>query len=204
MSDGVIIIQILFITIGMMILGMILNYILGLRKENLSEMRKKALNLQERMKNAQLLNDYQLLAQTQQESVQFMKLMMKKQLVPMCIRCIVFFGMFAILGVIYADYWEGLLPWPILFFGSGWMAIYFLFSIGLSLLIYGVKKLYKKITGKETKSQSALREIMGMLSPNQQAIGTPFHMTSSTQTPSDISIDTPPETKDSWKDRIEN
>ena len=92
MSNAVIIIQIMFITIGMIILGMILNYILGLRKENLSEIRKKALNLQERMRNAQLLNDYQLMAKTQQESVQFMKLMMKKQFVPMCIRCAIFFG----------------------------------------------------------------------------------------------------------------
>jgi len=204
MSNGVIIIQIMFITIGMIILGMILNYILGLRRENLSEMRKKALNLQERMRNAQLINDYQMMAQMQRESMQFMKLMMRKQFIPMCIRCIIFLGMFAILGFIYADYASGLLPFPVLFFGNGWIAVYFLFSIGLSLLIYGVKKLYQKITGKETKSQSALREIMGMISPGQQDVGVPFQMTSSTQTQSENSIDIPPETKDSWKDRIED
>ena len=134
MSNGIIIIQIMFIAIGMLILGMILNYVLGLRKENMSEMRKKALNLQERMRNAQLLNDYQLMAQTQQESVQFMKLMMKKQFVPICIRCIIFWGIFAVLGFIYSDYWGGLLPIPILIFGNGWVAIYFLFSIGFSFL----------------------------------------------------------------------
>ena len=204
MSNGVIIIQIMFITIGMTILGIILNYVLGLRKENMSEIRKKALNLQERMRNAQLLNDYQMMVQVQRESMHFMKLMMKKQFIPMCIRCIIFLGIFAILGFFYADYRSGLLPFPVLIFGDGWVALYFLFSIGFSLLMYGVKKLYQKVTGKTTKSQSALREIMGMISPTQQVAGVPLDMTSSTQTQSDSSIDIPPETKESWKDRIED
>ncbi|MFX1570068.1 MAG: EMC3/TMCO1 family protein [Promethearchaeota archaeon] len=204
MSNAVIIIQIMFITIGMIVLGMILNYVLGLRKENMSEMRKKALNLQERMRNAQLLNDYQMMAQMQRESMQFMKLMMKKQFVPMCIRCAIFLGIYAILLLIYSDYASGLLPFPVLFFGNGWVALYFLFSIGFSLLIYGVKKLYQKVTGKTTKSQSMLREILGMISPTQQGVGVPLEMTSSTQTQSDSSIDIPPETKESWKDRIED
>ncbi len=212
MSDGVIIIQIMFITIGMIILGMILNYILGLRKQALSEMRKKALNIQERIRNAQLTGDYQLLAQTQQESVQYMKQMMKKQLVPMCFRCIIFLGIFAILGFVYADYGSGLLPFPILFFGDGWIAIYILFSLGFSLLIYGVKKLYKKITGKGTKTQSYLKEIMGMVSPTQQDNRLPFQMSSNIQTRLDYSGDITPESKsedlsskkDSWKKRIED
>jgi len=212
MSDGIIIIQIMFITIGMVILGMVLNYILGLRKEVLSEMRKNASNLQERIRNAQLMGDYQMLAQIQQESVQFMKQMMKKQLVPMCIRCIIFFGIFAILGIIYSKYNTGLLPFPILFFGDGWIAIYILFSIGFSLLIYGVKKLYKKITGKETKTQSYLKEIMGMVSPTQRDEGLPFQISSNTlthlndsggMTPEDKSEDLSSK-KDSWKERIED
>lgn len=206
MSDGVIIIQILFITIGMIILGMVLNYILGLRKGALSEMRKKALNLQERIKNAQLLGDYQLLAQTQQESVQFMKLMMKKQIVPLCIRCLVFIGIFAVLGFLYSDYQSGLLPFPLLIFGSGWFAIYFIFSIGFSLIIYGVKRLYRKLAGKEIKTQNSLREIIGMISPTQQDVGLPMQMSSSTQTQVDDYRDTTSgeKRKDSWKERIED
>ncbi|GAI97312.1 unnamed protein product, partial [marine sediment metagenome] len=147
MSNAVIIIQILFITIGMIVLGMALNYILGLRKEALREMRKKAKNLQERIKNAQLLGDYQLMAQTQKESVQFMKLMMKKQLIPLCLRCVIFISIFAVLGFIFSDYKKGLLPFPLLIFGNGWVAIYIIFSISISLIIYGVKRLYRKITG---------------------------------------------------------
>ena len=162
MSSVVIIIQIMFITIGMIAVGMVLNYILGLRKDVLREMRQKVLNLQERMKNAQLIGDPQMMIQLQKESTQFMKLMMKKQLVPMCVRCLLFIGIFAILGIFYAPYDRGLLPFPLLFFGTGWIAIYFIFSISFTLLIYGVKRIYKKVTGKETKTQSSFRKIMGI------------------------------------------
>ena len=40
MSNLAVILQILFITIGMIILGMILNYVLGLKKEILKDMRE--------------------------------------------------------------------------------------------------------------------------------------------------------------------
>ncbi len=211
MSNVVIIIQILFVTLGMIVLGMGLNYILGLRKEALREMRKKAKNLQERIKNAQLLGDYQLMAQTQQESLQFMKLMMKKQFIPLCLRCVIFISIFAVLGIIYSDYKSGLLPFPLLIFGSGWVAIYIIFSISISLIIYGVKRIYRKITGKGTKTQSYLKEIMGMISSPQQSNELPFQISSNTQNHMndyrDVNVgrtneDLSPR-KNSWKDRIE-
>ncbi len=211
MSNVAIIIQILFITIGMIILGMILNLILGLRKEAQREMRKKALNLKERMRNAQLLGDYQLMAQTQQESIQFMKQMMKKQLIPLCIRCVIFIGIFAVLLSIYSDYAFGLLPFPLLIFGNGWVAIYIIFSISISLIIYGVKRLYKKITGKGTKSQSYFKELMGMISLPQQNTEPPFQISSNSQYQTndygDVTVEQRNEDlsprKDSWKERIE-
>ncbi len=211
MSNVVIIIQILFVTLGMIVLGMGLNYILGLRKEALREMRKKAKNLQERIKNAQLLGDYQLMAQTQQESLQFMKLMMKKQFIPLCLRCVIFISIFAVLGIIYSDYKSGLLPFPLLIFGSGWVAIYIIFSISISLIIYGVKRIYRKITGKGTKTQSYLKEIMGIISSPQQSNELPFQISSNTQNHMndyrDVNVgrtneDLSPR-KNSWKDRIE-
>lgn len=208
MSNVVIIIQILFVTLGMIVLGIGLNYILGLRKEALREMRKKAKNLQERIKNAQLLGDYQLMAQTQQESLQFMKLMMKKQFIPLCLRCVIFISIFAVLGLIYSDYKSGLLPFPLLIFGSGWVAIYIIFSISISLIIYGVKRIYRKITGKGTKTQSYLKEIMGMISSPQQSNELPFQISSNTQNDyRDANVGRTNEDllprKDSWKDRIE-
>lgn len=208
MSNVVIIIQILFVTISMIVLGMGLNYILGLRKEALREMRKKAKNLQERIRNAQLLGDYQLMAQTQQESLQFMKLMMKKQFIPLCLRCVIFISIFAVLGIIYSGYKKGLLPFPLLIFGNGWIAIYIIFSISFSLIIYGVKRIYRKITGKGTKTQSYLKEIMGMISSPQQSNELPFQISSNTQNDyRDVNVGRTNEDllprKDSWKDRIE-
>ncbi len=188
-SEVFVVIQIIFITLGMIALGMALNHYLGLTKETLQDMRKKALNFRERMKNAQLMGDYQQLAQIQQESAQFMKIMMKKQMIPLCLRCIIFIGIFMVLGLIYADYESGLLPFPLLIFGSGWVAIYLIFSIFFSLLIWGVKRL----TGMGGKTQSTVKEIMGLVSP-QQGVGLSSYATSNVP-------DEP--RKDSWKDRIE-
>ncbi|MFW9880926.1 MAG: EMC3/TMCO1 family protein [Candidatus Thorarchaeota archaeon] len=192
MSNLAVILQILFITLGMIVIGMILNYILGLKKENLKDMRKKALNLRERMKNAQVLEDYQSMAQLQRESMQFMKLMMRKQLVPMCIRCLIFIGIFVILGFVYADYSSGLLPFPILIFGSGWLAMYLIFSLYFSLIIYVVKKLI----GAKGKTQESFREIMEIVSPTRQRTEGALYSTSAIQDDELTRLD-------SWKKRIE-
>ncbi len=206
MSSTVIIIQIMFITIGMTIVGMILNRVLGLRKENLKNLREKAQNIQDRIKNAQLLNDYKLIMQLQRESMIFMKTLMKKQLIPMCVRCIIFIGIFGILGLIYADYSTGLLPFPILIFGDGWFAIYFLFSIGFALSMYGIKRLYKKLTGKETKSQNKLRELMGMITPAHQDVLSPGSQYLANNRTSSLSEEERQDSSNSnntWKERIE-
>ncbi|MFW9971124.1 MAG: EMC3/TMCO1 family protein [Candidatus Odinarchaeota archaeon] len=189
MSEVLVIIQIVFITLGMIVLGMVLNHYMGLTKDTLQDMRKRALNLRERMKNAQLMGDYQIMTQLQQESTQFMKSMMKKQMIPLCLRCIIFIGIFMILGLIYADYNSGLLPFPILFFGTGWVAIYLIFSLYFSLFIWGVKRL----TGMGSKTQSSVKEIMALFSP-QQSVGLSSYSASN--------IPNEPK-KDTWKDRIE-
>ncbi len=206
MSNAEIIIQIMFISIGMTIVGMVLNRLLGLRKENLQDLREKGTNLQERIRNAQLIGDYQLMAQLQRESVLFLKSLMKKQLIPTCARCIFFIGIFMVIGFIYADYSSGLLAFPILFFGDGWFALYFLFSIGLGLMIYGIKRLYFKLTGKERKSQSQLRELMGMFSPSQTGAGLTYQSGNSLSSAPEFGErpPKPPEKSQSWKDRIED
>ena len=213
MSDGAIIIQIMFVTIGMLIVGMILNRLLGLRKENLKALREQAQNMQDRMRNAQLLGDPQLLMQLQQESMIFMKKMMKKQLIPMCVRCIFFIGIFVILGLIYGKY-TNLLPFWFIF-GRGWISVYFIFSITFSLSIYGIKRLYRKLTGKETKSQNKLRDIMGMASLSQpdsrfSSQATKTLSSSSRYQLSDPNSPIPREENqksynqsNSWKDRVE-
>ncbi len=201
MSNAVIILQIMLITIGMIILGMILNKVLGLSKEKITEFKERASNLQERIRNAQVVGDIQMMAHLQRETMQFTKQIMLKQFVPLCLRCFFFIGIFALLGFIYADYGSGLLPFPLLFFGNGWVAIYFVFSISFSLIIFGIKKLYKRITGKEISSQNHLREIMQLVSPTQQTSGISFQV--SDAVPSSKVEENSSERTDSWKERIQ-
>ena len=201
MSIAVIILQIMLITIGMLILGMILNKVLGLSKEKIIEFKERASNLQERIRNAQVIGDIQMMARLQRETMQFTKQIMLKQFVPLCLRCVIFIGIFAVLGFIYADYDSGLLPFPLLIFGSGWVAIYFMFSISFSLLIFGIKKLYKRITGKDISTQSHLREILQLVSPTQQSSGISYQI--SGEVSSSKEEENSSERTDSWKKRIQ-
>lgn len=201
MSNAVIILQIMLITIGVLILGMILNKVLGLSKEKITEFKERASNLQERIRNAQAIGDIRMMAQVQRETMQYTKQIMLKQFVPLCLRCFIFIGIFAVLGFIYSDYDSGLLPFPLLFFGNGWVAIYFTFSISFSLIIFGIKKLYKRITGKDISTQSHFREIMQLVSPTQQTSGISFQV--SDAVPSSKEERSSPERTDSWKERIQ-
>jgi hypothetical protein len=200
MANEDIIIQVLLITLGMIALGEILNRILGLDRNTARELREKSQAVQERMKVAQTSRDMEEMYRAQQESMQLYKELMKKQMIPSCVRCLVFFGIFAVLNFVYADYVTGLLPYPVLIFGDGWFAIYFLFSIVFQLVIYGFKRLYRKLTGKEDQ-RKASREISGMLAPQRQGLGSQFQLTRQPQIPP---TDDPPKSQptDSWKDRI--
>ncbi len=213
MSSVAVILQIMGITIGMIILGMVLNKILGLSKEKITEFREKALNIQERMRNAQSVGDVRMIAQVQQETMQFTKQIMLKQFIPLCLRCVIFIVIFGIIGLVYAGYSENLLPVNILFFGSGWIAVYFIFSISFSLIIFGIKQLYKKMTGKKISTQRDIRNIIEIVSPTQ-ATGMPFQIPgAASPRPSRIKTVTATEVpyteeessekSDSWKDRID-
>ena len=129
MSNAVIILQIMLITIGMIILGMILNKVLGLSKEKITEFKELASNLQERIRNAQVIGDIQMMAKLQRETMQFTKQIIVKQFIPLCLRCFIFIGVFAVLGFIYADYASGLLAFTLLIFGTGWVAILYFLSV---------------------------------------------------------------------------
>ncbi|TFG24643.1 MAG: DUF106 domain-containing protein [Promethearchaeota archaeon] len=194
MANEFIILQIFFITLGMVAFSMILNKIMGLDPKSAKEIREKAKNLQERMRNAQSTSDSQQLHSLQQESMQLYKEMMKKQLLPSCVRCFIFWGIFAIIGLFYNPY-GALLDFPILFFGDGWVAVYFLFSIGISLLIYLIKRIYRKITGKQDPRKTDITEIRSMLSGTSSGTEETFQMESNL-------VDN--NRNDSWKERIKN
>ncbi len=211
MANEEIIIQIMFITLAMVGVSEILNRVFGLNMDTAREMRENSRNLQERMKTARLTGNSQEMVALQQESIALTKVMMKKQMIPSCVRCAIFWGIFALLSAIYIDYWEGLLPFPILFFGTGWSAVYFLFSIGFSLILYGLKRLYRKLTGKEDMRKKRSREILGMLSPQSGNEQGNIQLTRQIPdiSPRDYNSDSEQEESeeqpksDSWKDRIQ-
>lgn len=199
MTNVGIILQIMFISLGMVALGLILNKFLGINLQSARELRDKAQNIQERMRTAQATGNAQEMFALQRESTALMKQMMKKQLIPSCIRCVVFLGIFALIGVFYMNYASGLLPFVIPLLGDGWVAIYFLFSIGFSLLLWGVKKLYRKLTGKVDARSKISKEILEVLSPTSQGTASGFQIPTPAPSGSEET-----EKLDSWKDRIKN
>jgi uncharacterized membrane protein (DUF106 family) len=216
MSNVYVILQIVFITLGITVFSVLFNKFFGLNREESRKVQEKMRNLQDQMKNAQVIGDYQEMKRLQQESMEITKDMMKKQLLPLCIRCIIFFGIYALLGVIYAPYGANLVPFTIPLFGSGWFAIYFLSYLGFSLSFYGIRKLYKKLTGKEDeKRPSFTKEILGFGSQSNEGNLSGFQIPKpTTQKPENKSqIDRSEkqsekksrdsqEKKPSWKDRI--
>jgi len=209
MANGDIIIQIMLITIGMVGLSELLNRILGLNMDAARELRERSQNLQERMRTARLMGNPQEMMELQQESMELSKQMMKKQMVPSCVRCLIFLGIFAVIGGVYANYAEGLLPIPIFFFGSGWFAVYFLFSLSFTLIIYGVKRLYRKLSGKEVKGKKVSGGILGGLSPQPE--DQEQHLQLTRPLPNEViqqeinealQEDKNAQLKDSWKERI--
>jgi len=199
MANGEIIIQIMLITIAMIGVGEILNRIMGVKSDAVRELREKSINLRERMKMAQLTGNTQIMIELQRESMELTKIMMKKQMIPSCVRCIIFMGLFAVFGAVYAGYEVGLLPFPILIFGSGWFAVYFLFSITFSLILYGFKRLYRKLTGKEVKRDKP--SILGMATSKSGDSESNFQLTRQIKEPIQERgyID---EQEDSWKNRV--
>lgn len=194
------VLQIMLISLGMVVFGMILNRIMGLKPSKMKELRDKATNLQERMANAQVVGDVQLLHQIQRETMQLTKQMMVKQLIPTCIRCVIFLSIFAVLGIIYTGFPE-------------WFLLYFLFSLGFSLLSYGIKYAYKRATGKEDNKSKLMREISGMTTGSgiqetfqlSKPISSHSHPQSTSYQNADNHIEEKhtSEESSSWKDRIE-
>ena len=203
MANEEVIIGIMLITIAMIGVSEILNRIMGKNADVAIEIQEKAKNLRERMRTAQLTGNAQIMLELQRESMELTKIMMKKQLIPSCVRCLIFLGIFFVIGIVYADYERDLLPFPILIFGSGWFAVYFLFSITFSLILYGFKRLYRKLTGKEVKRVKP--SILGMASSKAEDSESVIQLTRQINEPIQEPIQERgyvDEQEDSWKNRI--
>ena len=192
-----IIFELMYISLGLSIFGLILNKILGLKSSVMKEIRDDAKNLQDRLKQAQVLGDPRIMQELQAETMQLMKQMLKKQFLPMGIRCIIFLGIFFVLSFNYGGY-------------EYWYWVYFLWSLGFSLSVFGLTKAYKKVTGKEEEKKSLAKEIASSLGQRSSYF---ISNVSSVET-QDSQIDDPisksdeenqeSEEPDTWKDRLQD
>ena len=192
-----IIFELMYISLGLVIFGLILNKILGLKNSVMKEIRDDAKNLKERLKQAQVLGDPRIMQELQGETMQLMKQMLKKQFLPMGIRCIIFLGIFYVLSFYYGGY-------------EYWYWVYFLWSLGFSLSVFGLTKAYKKVTGKEGEKKSLAKEIAASLGQRSSYF---ISNVSSVET-QDSQIDDhvsksdeenqESEESDSWKERLQN
>ena len=192
-----IIFELMYISLGLSIFGLILNKILGLKSSVMKEIRNDAKNLQERLKQAQILGDPRIMQELQAETMHLMKQMLKKQFLPMGIRCIIFLGIFFVLSFYYGGY-------------EYWYWVYFLWSLGFSLSVFGLTKAYKKVTGKEEEKKSLAKEIAASLGQrssyfisNVSSIETQDSQIDD-QTSKNDEENQEPEESDSWKDRLQN
>jgi len=146
--------QIMLITVVINILSQWFTKKFSLSQESQMNMQADIKDLQDRMKYAK--GDMQQMEQLNAEMMVVMKDMSKKQMIPMFIRSLVFFGLWGILGWIYADWKENLLPFKVLF-GNGYAGLYITFSLLLSLGIMLVKMAIKKMNPeKDDKKENVI------------------------------------------------
>ena len=98
--------QIFAISFGMAVLNLIFSVIFRLDPKEQMDIQTKMQDLQEQMKLAQTRPE--LMQQYQAEMMQLTRNMTKKQMIPMCIRSVVYMGIFALVGGLYRQYDEGL------------------------------------------------------------------------------------------------
>ncbi len=98
--------------------------------------------------NVQVMKPARSSQEINAELMALMKKMSKEQLLPMCIRCGIFWGIFALLGAIYGAA-GNVLSFDFLFFGRQWIGAYVMFSLIFSFGFLGLQKLYQKLTHQE-------------------------------------------------------
>jgi uncharacterized membrane protein (DUF106 family) len=134
--------QIMLITVLINIFSRWFTKKFSISQESQMNMQADIKDLQDRMKYAK--GDTAQMEQLNAEMMVVMKTMSKKQMIPMLIRSLVFFGIWGLLGLIYGDWKEDLLPFDVLF-GSGYAGLYITFSLVLSIGIMLVKLGFKKM-----------------------------------------------------------
>ncbi|MHA1340484.1 MAG: hypothetical protein ACTSRZ_09675 [Promethearchaeota archaeon] len=173
--------NIFIVSLIMMIISILFSKKFGLSMKEQMELQQKLRDLQEEMRNAQ--GDIDRIQQIQQESVKLMSEMTKKQLIPMCIRTIIFFAVFGVLSIFYKDIEFDKNPLPI--FGRGFFSLYFLYSIGLSLINFLIRFIIKKLKKQESSTETVIDDPVKALNYKIN-LSTPLAPQNTSQTPLNI------------------
>jgi uncharacterized membrane protein (DUF106 family) len=163
--------QILLISLGISIFSQLLNKIMKLDPQHMKATQARMQELSRELNASRGVGEInsQVAAgkptrsyeEINQELMVLMKKMAKEQFLPMILRCGIFWGIFALLGAFYGQYEKGVVPFEVLFFGSGWIGAYVMFSFIISISIFGLQKLYKKLTHQEPPAAPVVPGLLG-------------------------------------------
>ncbi|MHA1855147.1 MAG: hypothetical protein ACTSXY_11055 [Promethearchaeota archaeon] len=155
--------QISLITVIISILSQIFSKKFSISQESQAMMQADIKDLQDRMKVAK--GDIHQMEQLNAEMMVIMKEMSKKQMIPLFARSVIFLGFWALLGWIYGDYKTGLLPFRLLL-GDGYLGLYFTLSISISILIWIVKTVIKKLNPEKEEKKETIIDHAKVLKSN--------------------------------------
>ena len=108
-------------------------------RESQMDMQMQIEDLKSQINDAR--GNQELMMQLNQEMMVLFQKMSKKQLVPMLIRSVLWFGLLGLLNLFFGGYDEYI---PFSFLGRTLFALYLIVSLGFSLVMFGVKALWKK------------------------------------------------------------
>lgn len=132
---------VLFITIAMMVVSQLFSRKFGGSFSQQIQTQDRIKAMQQELMEAR--NDPARMQQIQGEYAKLMNDMMKKQMLPMCLRSGIFLAIFFIMSSFYSGVTFD--ANPIKIFGPSFASLYFAYSIGIMLIIYLGKFIIKKV-----------------------------------------------------------
>ena len=167
------------------------------------QIRMQTQDLQDRLKAAQEDHNPELTAQLNAEMMNIMKEMYKKQLLPMLIRSVVFFGIFGLMNLLYGGYDKYI---DTNFLQGSLFALYVIVSFGASavlmLIRYAIKKIHPPTEQKEEVVIDKLGALQSNIILNHKAEGENTENNSAYTSTSEDYLDANEKREKGWKDRI--
>lgn len=158
---------VLLITIAMMVVSQIFSRKFGGSFSQQIQNQERIKAMQQELMEAR--NDPVRMQQIQGEYMKLMNDLMKKQMLPMCLRSGIFLGIFFIMNSIFSG--KTFDANPIKIFGPTFASLYFMYSIGIMLIIYLVKYIMKKV--RPTQNQSDKEQFIDNIRALQSNIKIP-------------------------------